>query len=337
MTRKKKVGASSAVNNSGKKPKGSYISQQDVPSYSLERALDIPKAIVDNYAGKPTKPLRVAEALAISPTGNAFRMLTGAAIAYGLTKGGYNAEEISVEKVAIRILRPKSEGDDTAAKREALLKPKVVSAFLEKYNGSSLPKESIAINVLEDMNVPRDRVGDVLALILSGAKSVGFIRKIKEKQYIDLKQPVVESDPPVKEDLDDGETEPKIEDENIPPKTDTQKDSSEIEKRKKRVFIAHGKNKALLEPLKKLLKYGELEAVVSIEKQSVSISITEKVLSDMRSCGGAIIHVDDEQRLIDGEAEEQIVLNPNVLIEIGGSMALYGKRFILLVKVQTAE
>jgi predicted nucleotide-binding protein len=42
--------------------------------------------------------------------------------------------------------------------------------------------------------------------------------------------------------------------------------------------------------------------------------------------------VEDELRLVDKEANEQVVLNPNVLIEIGAAMALYGKRFILLVK-----
>jgi predicted nucleotide-binding protein len=52
----------------------------------------------------------------------------------------------------------------------------------------------------------------------------------------------------------------------------------------------------------------------------------------MRSCGAAIIHVDAEQKMIDSDAKEHIVLNPNVLIEIGAAMALYGRRFILLVK-----
>lgn len=55
-------------------------------------------------------------------------------------------------------------------------------------------------------------------------------------------------------------------------------------------------------------------------------------MGDMRMCGAAIIHVEDEQRLMDKEAKEHIVLNPNVLIEIGAAMALYGRRFILLVK-----
>ena len=55
-------------------------------------------------------------------------------------------------------------------------------------------------------------------------------------------------------------------------------------------------------------------------------------MNDMRSCGAAIIHVEDEQKLIDANEREQIVVNPNVLIEIGAAMALYGRRFILLVK-----
>jgi predicted nucleotide-binding protein len=100
----------------------------------------------------------------------------------------------------------------------------------------------------------------------------------------------------------------------------------------RRVFITHGKNQSFIDPIRKLLKFGELEAVVAVEKQSVSKPVSEKVMTDMRSCGAAIIHVEDEMRLLDKEANEQIVLNPNVLIEIGAAMALYGRRFILLVK-----
>jgi predicted nucleotide-binding protein len=100
----------------------------------------------------------------------------------------------------------------------------------------------------------------------------------------------------------------------------------------RRVFLTHGKNKALIEPIKRLLGFGELEPVVSVEKTSVSQPVPDKVMGEMRGCGAAIIHVDAEQTLIDKEANEHIVLNPNVLIEIGAAMALFGRRFILLVK-----
>jgi predicted nucleotide-binding protein len=52
----------------------------------------------------------------------------------------------------------------------------------------------------------------------------------------------------------------------------------------------------------------------------------------MRACGAAIIHIEEELKLLDEQAKQQTVLNQNVLIEIGAAMALYGRRFILLVK-----
>lgn len=88
----------------------------------------------------------------------------------------------------------------------------------------------------------------------------------------------------------------------------------------------------MINPIKKLLGFGELEPVVSVEKTSVAQPVPDKVMGEMRSCGAAIIHVDAEQTLIDKEATEHIVPNPNVLIEIGAAMALFGRRFILLVR-----
>lgn len=52
----------------------------------------------------------------------------------------------------------------------------------------------------------------------------------------------------------------------------------------------------------------------------------------MRSCGAAIIHVADEMKVLDQDGGEHLIINSNVLMEIGAAMALYGQRFILLVK-----
>lgn len=55
-------------------------------------------------------------------------------------------------------------------------------------------------------------------------------------------------------------------------------------------------------------------------------------MDDMRACGAAIIHVDADKTLLDQDGAEHVLLNPNVLIEIGAAMAFYGRRFILLVR-----
>ena len=104
------------------------------------------------------------------------------------------------------------------------------------------------------------------------------------------------------------------------------------DQRRRRVFITHGKNRDLIDPIRKLLEYGELESVISVERTSVSKPVPEKVLDDMRSSGAAIIHVDADRTIVDKDGTEHVLLNPNVLIEIGAAMAFYGRRFILLVR-----
>jgi predicted nucleotide-binding protein len=104
------------------------------------------------------------------------------------------------------------------------------------------------------------------------------------------------------------------------------------DERRRRVFITHGKNRDLVEPIKKLLEYGELVPVVSVERQPVSKPVPEKVMGDMRVCGAAIIHVDAGKTIKDTSGDEHVLLNPNILIEIGAAMAFYGRRFILLVR-----
>jgi predicted nucleotide-binding protein len=100
----------------------------------------------------------------------------------------------------------------------------------------------------------------------------------------------------------------------------------------RRIFITHGKNKAFLEPIRKLLGLIEMIPVVSAERQSVAKPVPDKVMDDMRSCGAAIIHIDEETTLVDKNGNEHTILNDNVLMEAWGALALYGRRFVLLVK-----
>ena len=321
-----------------------YVSQSDVPSFTLDEALKIPKAIVDEYAGAPTRPLDVAKVLHLQPASPNFRMRCGAAIGYGLTDGGSSSAKISVLPLARRILTPTQEDDDLAAKREAFLKPRVFGLFLTKYDGSKLPREDIAVNVLQEMGVPKESAKHTYEMIAEGAKSLGLLDEIKDVLYVNLKSVPRTTQAPPSSPPDAIQPTEQMPAEVVQPSAAKVPSSEKAEKpmptgtparqdfRKKRVFITHGKEKGIIDPIKKLLGFGELEPVVAVERQTVSVPVSEKVMNDMRSCGAAIIHVDAEQKLIDANANEHDVLNSNVLIEIGASMALYGKRFILLVR-----
>jgi predicted nucleotide-binding protein len=265
-------------------------------------------------------------------------MLTGAAIAYGLTSGGYNADTISITPLAMRIVRPTSEGDDTAAKREAFLKPRVIREFLQKYDRAPIPRDDIARNVLMEIGVPTDRTAEVLSLIVEGARELGFLQQIKDRTYVDLssaKAPVegkaMDTASTNASEKDLGSTVEQAAEPNTPPPAVVTRPPDDAA-RLRRVFISHGKNRALIEPIKKLLLFGEFVPVAEIENQTVSQPVPTKIMTGMRSCGAAIIHVEDERRLLDDRGEVHVELNENVLIEIGAAMALYGERFILVVK-----
>ena len=314
-----------------------YVSQTDVPTSPLERALRIPQAIADNYGHKPTSPLQVAVALDVQPSSSNFRMLTGAAIAYGLTSGGYNADTISITPLAMRIVRPTTEGDDTAAKREAFLKPRVIREFLQKYDRAPIPRDDIARNVLMELGVPTDRTAEVLSLIVEGARGLGFLQQIKDRTYVDLSSAKASVESKVTDNVSatHGEevSDSAVEEATPPtPPPVVVARLPEDAARLRRVFISHGRNRALIEPIKKLLLFGEFVPVAEIENQTVSQPVPTKVMTGMRSCGAAIIHVEDERRISDDKGEVHVVLNESVLIEIGAAMALYGDRFILVVK-----
>jgi predicted nucleotide-binding protein len=319
--------------------KRTYVSQADVPIFSLEDSLRVARALVDNYNCQPATPLQVASALDMTPTSGGFRNLCGSSIAYGLTSGGYNAQQILLEPIGRKILKPTTENEDLNARREAVLRPRVLGEFLRKYSGGSLPRQDIALNVLQDLGVPRDRSDAVHQLIIESARSVGFIREIKGKSFVDLsgvsvsingdEQPIDDEG----EKSENGHQEHADSRANVHPPLVTPVSSQAISNQDaRRVFVTHGRNKTFLDPIKRLLAFGEMTPVVSVERQSVSKPVPDKVMDDLRGCGAAIIHVDEELRLVDKDANEHVVINPNVLIEIGAAMALFGRRFILLVK-----
>ncbi len=332
-------------------PKRSYLKQSDVPAASLDEALRVPEALLDHYAGGPTVPLHLAKALNVDPGGSQFKLLTGASIAFGLTEGGAQATSVQVTDLARQILRPTGEGQAERAKRDAVLAPRVFSEFLRRYDGHSFPRQDLAVNVLEELGVPRGKAAEVLERIEASARDVGFLLEIKNKVHVSLgahpatgtgqinpNTPVVAEDSsedasPVARSTDEPINYSSATAPLVPTSPGRSSLASAIadDERRKKVFITHGKNREFVEPIKKLLEYGELTPVVSVERQSVSKPVPEKVMDDMRACGAAIIHVDAEPTGGDDHSERRNI-NPNVLIEIGAAMAFYGRRFILLVR-----
>jgi hypothetical protein len=307
--------------------KRTQLSQSDFPSATLKEALRLPRALLDNYAGGPAAPHDVAIAVDLSPTSSQWRMLAGCALAYDLTTASYSADRMSLSDLGRRIVATTVEGDDLIASLEALLKPRIQREFFQKYDKNKFPKDDIAKNVLAQLGIPRDRLDSCLAILMENGKEFGLIRETKTGPFVALettsaKRPIIPFDHE-SDELDDKT--------NVVP-IPLEANTSSLAALNNRVFISHGKNRRILDQLKTVISYGNFEPVVSVDNETVSKPIPDKVLDDMRSTAFAVIHIEDERTLLDETGAQHIYLNQNVLVEIGAAMALHRGRFVLLVK-----
>lgn len=314
--------------------KRSRISQADVPAISLEKALRIPRAIADNYASGPTRPIDVASALQVQPSSGPFRTECGAAIGYGLTDGGPNATEISLTPLAKRIVTPTEVDDDKVALREAALKPTVAAQFYAKYDGSPLPPKNIAQNVLATFSVPTDRTSDVFDLLIENARYVGLLKAIKDKEYIDiggpLSSPTASSAAPAVaeddtglyvgggQDDDTAITAPDVV--NSPPPPASPKNA---------IFVGHGGNKKPMEQLVKILNEYGIPHKTAIDEANRARPIPQKVADTMRECGAAILVFTADKEYFDKDGNSIWRPSENVSHELGAASVLYGERIVV--------
>lgn len=306
--------------------KRTRISQLDIPVYSLKESLKIPRAIIENYAGHSSTPIQVASVLNIQPDSRRFRDLCGSAIAYGLTSGGYNAKKISVVPIAKKIISPLEEGEEIVAKRESALKPRIIGEFIRKYEGSPLPRRDIALNVLREMHVPRERADSIYNMILDTAGAIGIIKVIQGKQYIEIDAIQTTG---ASEKIESEEEISEEEEEDIVPPDIAE---SKVGKRElgKGIFIAHGKNKKPLEQLKKILEQFKVNYRVAVEEPNLGRPIGSKVKEVMESCNCAILIFTSDEEFFDKEGNSIWRPSENVTYELGAANYLYDNRLVIL-------
>ncbi len=103
-------------------------------------------------------------------------------------------------------------------------------------------------------------------------------------------------------------------------------------RRSPRVFITCRAGGKILEQVKELVVFGQIEPVVLRRNDIAPARLLSSLMEQMRGCDTAIVQVD--ANVLPREAEPRI--EPDVLIEIGAAMALYGRNFVLLVEDSVA-
>jgi hypothetical protein len=318
--------------------------KSDFPKHTLDEALRVARALSDKNGGQPLPPTETAIAIGISPGSSEFRTLLSSSIKYGLTTGSFNSEKVVLEDAGRNIVEPRNADDEQKALVKAALNPPTFKSIFDYLRAKKLPDDMFFQNTLvREFSVPRDHAAKCAAVFTKNMERVGLVHMTTSGKWLStgLAQPA--SEMPIRE-LKGGQAngattenaiskiEPNGELPISSPNVGDGVIKSSNDPRLNRVFVTHGKNMALINPIKELLSFGELEAIISVERESVAQVVSDKVMNDMRTCGAGIIHIDDDVRLVDEAEKEHVFLNPNVLIEIGVAMALYGHRYIFLVK-----
>jgi hypothetical protein len=158
-----------------KKEKGTKV--PSYPRHSLEKALRIPKAILEQNAGKSCTDQETAKYLGVKYNRGPYNLELVSAIKFGLLERP-EAGKVALSSVSRKILKPQTSGEDIAALQESVLKAPVISDIYSHYRGENLPDEAFFDNALTDKyNIPVDKLKEFKSIFY---ESLNFAKLISE-------------------------------------------------------------------------------------------------------------------------------------------------------------
>lgn len=130
--------------------------QRRFPACSFEEALEFARAIFEYGSGQPVRRISLFDHLKKSPESGPSRQLITNANKYGLTEGGYQADQLKLTEEGARAV------DDEIPKREKLkarikLAIESVEPFkglYERFVGNKLPARAALIDAVKEFEVP---------------------------------------------------------------------------------------------------------------------------------------------------------------------------------------
>lgn len=150
------------------------------PRHTVEKALRIPKAIIDQNAGHDCSEAESAVFVGVGNNGP-YRVEISSSIKYGFLSRPA-AGRVAVTDRAQRAIRPQKPGDDVEALREAILAAPDISEVYSHYRGEYLPDDKFFENALVDkFAIPVEKVGEFKDVFLASLQSAQLVEKKDEK------------------------------------------------------------------------------------------------------------------------------------------------------------
>lgn len=150
------------------------------PRHTVEKALRIPKAIIEQNAGKECLEKDAATYAGLGMAGP-FRLEVSSSIKYGfLTRPRPGV--LDVTERARQAVRPQKPGDEIDALRQAVLDAPEVSDVYKHYRGEDLPDGAFFEHALVDkFKIPADKVAEFRDIFHSSLQSAQLIEAKGDK------------------------------------------------------------------------------------------------------------------------------------------------------------
>ena len=312
---------------------------RNFPQHSLEEVLILPQKIQDEMGGKPMKRLLLADALGISPSSSNFRTLLSSAYKYDLTEGTEKAPEIRLTATGADATQTGDKSKRLKALRRAALAPEVFQKFFTAYADKKLPSPDMLVKILiSEYGVPKEVAAECSRLIIANGKLVDIIRDIAGSAHVLLDSEAAAEAAERAEEKADDEAGPNVPDEPVTSPTASAEESTPpprpaspaVERGvPKAIFIGHGKNKAPLQQLQRILTSFQIPHKVVIDEANLGRPIPQKVKDTMQDCGSAILIFTCDEKLYDDK--QNVIWRPseNVVHELGAASFAYEDRIVI--------
>jgi hypothetical protein len=306
-------------------------SRRNFPQHTLQDALAVPQKIADEKGGRPFKRILLADALGYSPGSSNIRDLLSSSYKYGLTDGTEKATEISLTKLGTDATQTQDAQRRLRALREVALIPDVFKKFYEDYSDRKIPNMMNKI-LVSDYGVPEEHVEECARTIIENGRFTGLVRDVSGSAHVLLDAEVNAGEMTAEEGEEVG---PEPDDSFTmqgPIKTDISKapERAVLTEPPKAIFIGHGKNKAPLQKLQRILSSFQIPHKVTIDEANLGRPIPQKVKETMLQCGSAILIFTRDEKFHDEDGNEIWRPSENVVHELGASSFAYGDRVVIL-------
>lgn len=171
--------------------------QSNYPRHSVERALRVPRAIMEQNAGKECTPKQAAEFVGVGYGGD-FAVEISSSAKYGFLERP-TPGQIRPTELVKKILRPQEPAEELSGYRGAVLKAPVISDVYQHYRGENLPDRQFLDNALTDkFGVPQEKTGEFTDIFLESLEKAKLLEKTGDKvRLLDIS----ESQPEIKTEI----------------------------------------------------------------------------------------------------------------------------------------